>query len=420
MKKVWSLVLSSVMLTNIFTAVPVNANEYIHDNIFMYNVDENADSYTRDSKQILDLNEELYTSGNAVVVYGHNLDVDYFNHTLFKDTAILKITPSDEPVSSSKETTTTANNSRENQLNQNKTDDMIALTPCELYEGQDTSVTETYAIIAYNNNGKITLRYCSINYPIMISVSERESIYSECLNDTNLQELTQEFVARKSVRSAIADDVTDTNDAYRFYTPNNSSQSYKMLMYQKNITMQAHKVDDLMSDRDFYYFTADAYVTPGNSLPQTYPNYKNAIVVSGAQTDFWLPSSKPNDQIYSASPIDNSLVDMVAGSYTFPISVGIDSGGDISLSFTWTPTNPVKRSSMNDGRRFNNAYLGNSSFFKYCISTSQFSYQLGCAARVFDGPMRMNAQNCIRVHFQNQPTSAMEWITNTFLLSYTP
>lgn len=414
MKKIWSLVLSSAMLTSIFTTSPVNATEYEDDYIVMYNVDENTDSLARDSKQIQDLNDELYTSGKAVVVYGHNLDVDYFNQTLFKDTAILKITPSDEPTTTSKEISTETNNSRESQLNQNRTDDMIALTPCDLYEGQDTSVSETYAIIAYNNNGKITLRYCSVNYPLIISASEREGIYSECLADANLENLTQEFVAERSTRSTIVDEAIDTNSAYRYYAPSNSTQTYRMLMFQKNTTLQAIKVNDSMADRDFYYFVAYASVTPGNSLTQENPNYKNAIVVCGAQTDFWLSSSNPDDEIYACAPLSSSLVDVTTGSHTYSIS------SDFSVSFNWTPRNPVVRSSMNDGRRFNNAYFGDSSLYRYCISTSEFSYELGCAARVYENTMRMNAQNSVRVYFQNQATSAMEWIANSFVLSYTP
>ena len=387
------------------------ASEDDGPNIIMYNADVSASSMKRASRSLENLRANLNVDGNTVVIYGHDIDVNYYHENLFQSDSILKIIPkeiTDEPVV---EVDIRQSVSESDAIS----DDEIVLTPCGINEGTDGCKTETYAILAHNNGGAISLKYYTINYPKDMLEDDLEFYYSDFLETDNLQNIADKYAVERA-NGTIVKDVQDDNTAVRYYTPVNSTKKYAMTMYKKDTTIQASKASDDMADRDFYYFIGYCTVTPGNSLSQQYPEYKNAIVVTGAQTDFWLDSTKPNDAIVDGTPLDMSIVDMKSGDQSCSLSVGLD--GTVSLSFNWAPTNPVRRSSMRDARRFNNAYFGNSSSKKYCISTSTFTYNLGCYVRSYGSKMSANGQNCVRVYFQNQSTSDMEWITDTFSLSY--
>lgn len=280
-----------------------------------------------------------------------------------------------------------------------------------------TDINSTYAIISTNVNNKIMLSYYSFTYDPIAS-DDMEYYFDEALSVNNIKNISNEFSSvqqRKAMtRGTIVQDIQDNNTFFDYYYPTGMNNSYLMKMYKKTITYQAVKVNDAISDYDFYYIVPYVRITPGNSLSQQYSQYKNAIVVIGSQTD--INRKYTVDSLIDGTP-DNSTVEaMKPKDYSYSLSVGMD--GTVSIGFSWTPTNKVTRTTTFDQEYFNNFYGGQDSSRKWCISTTQFSYRMGAYLRSQGSYFAFDVNTQVKTLFQNEALSSARWSSNPMTLSY--
>ncbi len=137
----------------------------------------------------------------------------------------------------------------------------------------------------------------------------------------------------------------------------NPPQEFLMLMYRKEITYLAYKIADAIADYDYYVIDPIVNITPDNSLSQTYPQFTNAIVVIGVQTDIYR--NYDVDSMIQGKPDEATVNPLKPANYSYSISAGIPPS--ISVGFSWTPTNKVSRTSTFDAGYFNNFYGGQNS-----------------------------------------------------------
>lgn len=342
--------------------------------------------------------------GKTVTFYGKHLNVDEIIETYFSDTSILKL---NEP----KLLETEANK------NMSELDGSDTINSGTLPVTKTTDINSTYAIISTNVNNKIMLSYYSFTYDPIAS-DDMEYYFDEALSVNNIKNISNEFSSvqqRKAMtRGTIVQDIQDINTFFDYYYPTGMNNSYLMKMYKKTITYQAVKVNDAISDYDFYYIVPYVRITPGNSLSQQYSQYKNAIVVIGSQTD--INRKYTVDSLIDGTP-DNSTVEaMKPKDYSYSLSVGMD--GTVSIGFSWTPTNKVTRTTTFDQEYFNNFYGGQDSSRKWCISTTQFSYRMGAYLRSQGSYFAFDVNTQVKTLFQNEALSSARWSSNPMTLSY--
>lgn len=342
--------------------------------------------------------------GKTVTFYGKHLNVDEIIETYFSDTSILKL---NEP----KLLETEANK------NMSELDGSDTINSGTLPVTKTTDINSTYAIISTNVNNKIMLSYYSFTYDPIAS-DDMEYYFDEALSVNNIKNISNEFSSvqqRKAMtRGTIVQDIQDNNTFFDYYYPTGMNNSYLMKMYKKTITYQAVKVNDAISDYDFYYIVPYVRITPGNSLSQQYSQYKNAIVVIGSQTD--INRKYTVDSLIDGTP-DNSTVEaMKPKNYSYSLSVGMD--GTVSIGFSWTPTNKVTRTTTFDQEYFNNFYGGQDSSRKWCISTTQFSYRMGAYLRSQGSYFAFDVNTQVKTLFQNEALSSARWSSNPMTLSY--
>lgn len=342
--------------------------------------------------------------GKTVTFYGKHLNVDEIIETYFSDTSILKL---NEP----KLLETEANK------NMSELDGSDTINSGTLPVTKTTDINSTYAIISTNVNNKIMLSYYSFTYDPIAS-DDMEYYFDEALSVNNIKNISNEFSSvqqRKAMtRGTIVQDIQDNNTFFDYYYPTGMNNSYLMKMYKKTITYQAVKVNDAISDYDFYYIVPYVRITPGNSLSQQYSQYKNAIVVIGSQTD--INRKYTVDSLIDGTP-DNSTVEaMKHKNYSYSLSVGMD--GTVSIGFSWTPTNKVTRTTTFDQEYFNNFYGGQDSSRKWCISTTQFSYRMGAYLRSQGSYFAFDVNTQVKTLFQNEALSSARWSSNPMTLSY--
>lgn len=381
----------------LFTALNISASAQTNSNDLML-VDYNQQS--RNSSR--EINRHIAQSGNTIAFYGKNLDVDEIVDTYFSDPSILKLNDADLPASTSK------NDITEPILSSTENIGTVPVT-------STTDIKSTYAIIATNVNNTIMLSYHSFTYE-PIAEKDMEYYYNEALSVDNITTLANEFSMEKRntmTRGTVVQDLQDTDEFFDYYYPTGMNSSYLMKMYKKNVTYQAVKVDDAIADYDFYYIVPYVRITPGNSLSQQYSQYKNAIVVIGAQTDINRKYSV--DSLIDGTPDNSTVETMKAKNYSYSLSVGT---GGISIDFSWTPTNKVTRTTTFDQEYFNNFYGGQDSSRKWCISTTQFYYRMGAYLRSQGSYFAFDVNTQVKTLFQNEALSSARWSSNPMTLSY--
>lgn len=414
-KKIFKSILATLTCVSILIPQNIYAIEMDY-NVTLYNADEKVQTYSNEGIQA-----SFDDAGESLVIYGHDLDVEYYHSTFFDDSSILKLSSVSIPNVENKKTETTDG------------DVQTALTDIELINrpfdsSVDTSVEnkETYAIVAYNNGNSVSLSYYSFSYTD--SVTSSSDFYNLFLSNDNLQEIAAENSTKQGVlpryayNSVLVGTVRDNNTGVDTYITDYSNESFDMIMFEKDVIINAYKYPDANATTDAYYFIGQYTVTPGNDLPQNPLSspYKNAIIVSGVQNDFWINEST-GSEITDAYPLDLNTTS-IKSSKTFTGTIQVipnDVNSEVTISFNWNAQNNVTRSSMNDGVRYNNAYFGSQSTRKYCISTSSFNYEMVCSLNNVGNVMGMHLQNCVLTYFQNESTSERDWFVDYYYLTYT-
>lgn len=383
----------------LFTALNISASAQTNSNDLML---VNYSLQSRNSSQEID--RHIAQSGNTIAFYGKNLDVDEIVNTYFSDPSILKLNDANLPATTSK------NDITEPILSSTENIGTVPVT-------NTTDIKSTYAIIATNVNNTIMLSYHSFTYE-PIAEEDMEYYFNEALSVDNITTLANEFSMEKQsdtmTRGTIVQDLQDTDEFFDYYYPTGMTSSYLMKMYKKNVTYQAVKVNDAIADYDYYYIVPYVRITPGNSLSQQYSQYKNAIVVIGAQTDINRKYSV--DSLIDGTPDNSTVETMKAKDYSYSLSVGTD--GTVSIGFSWTPTNKVTRTTTFDQEYFNNFYGGQDSSRKWCISTTQFSYRMGAYLRSQGSYFAFDVNTQVKTLFQNEALSSARWSSNPMTLSY--
>lgn len=371
------------------------------------NVDDTVYSETK----IQQLTESKLDLDNGVVMfYGRDLDVNKINNIYLTDVNAPKlydsIGNSKSTISSSEMNTQISEENLENQgLDRNHEDDNF--------------VTETYAVLIKHYNGRYSISYESTTYPLEAK-DDIELYFDNVLSPDSLSTLTKEFVENSNTTMAadsfIAVDVQDNNSFSNYYKPSgyNPPQQFLMLMYKKQITYLAYKMADAIADYDYYVINPIVNITPGNSLTQTYPQFKNAIVVIGAQTDIWR--NYEADSMFQGKPDEATVNPLKPANYSYSISVGIPKS--FSFGFSWTPTNKISRTSTFDAGYFNNFYGGQDSSKKWCISTSRFSYSMAASLRSWGSWFTFDVNTSVKTLFQNQGLDSAVWAGTRKNLSY--
>lgn len=389
-----------IILCLLFTVTNISISAQTTQNHLMI---VNYNQQTRIASQ--EINSYINQAGNTVAFYGKHLDVDEIVESYFSDPAILKLknvnTPMvfsessvEEPVVSS-----TVNGST-------------------LPVISTTNIRSTYAIIATNINNQVVLSYYSFTYDPNAE-DDMDFYYNEALSVDNVTNLANTFAIEKQnesiTRSTLVQDIRDTDTFFDYYYPLGGPNGYLMKMYQKNITYQAVKLDDAISDYDYYYIVPYVRITPGNSLTQEFPEYINAPVVIGAQTSIYRKYTV--DSLIDGTPDDSTVEPMEPKDYSYSLS--LDSHGTIAIGFSWTPTNKVTRTTTFDDGYFSNFYGGQDASRKWCISTTQFTYKMGAYVRSRGSHFVFNVNTQVKTLFQNQGLSDAKWSGNPMTLSYT-
>lgn len=376
----------------------------------------NMDNVTYTDAKIQQLTESKMDLSNGVVMfYGRNLDVNKINNMYLSDVKVPKLYDSTDK---SKSTI------RSNDMNTQISGDALENQGLDRNHEDDNFVTETYAVLIKKFNGRYSISYESTTYPSEAK-ADMEIYFDDVLSPDSLDSLTTEFIESSGVEnttmeapsgSFIAVDVRDNNSFSNYYKPTgyNPPQEFLMLMYRKEITYLAYKIADAIADYDYYVINPIVNITPGNSLSQTYPQFKNAIVVIGAQTDIYR--NYDVDSMIQGKPDEATVNPLKPANYSYSISAGIPPS--ISVGFSWTPTNKVSRTSTFDAGYFNNFYGGQDSTKKWCISTSRFNYSMGASLRSSGSWFTFDVNTSVKTLFQNQGLDSAVWAGTRKNLSY--
>lgn len=392
-KRFWTFLIIGILIMG--NGIKVINSTATETGLLLINFDSNESIAISDDEII----DRLHKSGYTVVFYGKSLDVETINQTYFpEDTLVLN------PTKKQLESKPLQKDNISNQENKEQVDI------------KEESLCQTYAIVATNIADKINLSYYSFCYPAGMEI---ECIWNEVLSEENIKKIALKFSEEKRIeiqtRGTLVDDITDNTSYYDTYYPISMTSSFRMKMYEKNITYQAYKINDDIKEYDFYYVTAYVSITPGNNIIQDYPEYKNALVVIGSQTD--ITKGKSTDSFIEVAPNNSSAETLIQDKdYSYSLSIGLDR--TVSIGFSWTPANKVTRTTSLTDNNFMNFYGGQDSKRHWCISTNTFTYKQGAYIRSYGSNFSCNVNTQVKTLFQNQALSDAKWSGNSMSLSY--